>query len=336
MTVNIGVIGTGLIGQDHIRRLNMMLAGSAVVAVSDADNERAREVADRVGARVLPTGLDLINDPDVDAVVVASWGPTHEEFVLAAIESGKSVFCEKPLATTQSACQRIVSAEQEHGKRLVQVGFMRRYDAAYLALKEATDSGEIGAPLLMHCAHRIPQVADNFTSEMAINDAAIHEFDMVRWIFGSEVVGVRVFAPRHNRNSRPELLDPLFIILEMDSGALVDIEVSANIRYGYDIRGEIVGELGTASLENSSALEIRSAFQARTQVPGDWQARFSQAYDSELRDWISGIETGVSPKGPSSWDGYAATCIADAALEALQSGNSVAVNLESRPTFYDS
>ena len=85
------------------------------------------------------TGEDLIRDDAVDAVVVASWGPTHEEFVLACIAAGKPVFCEKPLATTVEACRRILDAEMAHGRRLVQVGFMRRYDAGYRAMKEAVD-----------------------------------------------------------------------------------------------------------------------------------------------------------------------------------------------------
>ena len=114
-----------------------------------------------------PTGQDLIADGGVDAVLVTSWGLAHEEHVLAAIEAGKPVFCEKPLARTEEACRRIIEAEMAAGRRLVQVGFMRRYDAGYNALKAVLDAGEIGAPLLMHCAHRNPSVPPyGFTTEM--------------------------------------------------------------------------------------------------------------------------------------------------------------------------
>ena len=143
MTVNVGVIGVGMIGKDHIRRLTTVLAGAAVVAVTDVDLDQAKKIADGIpGASVHSTGQELINSRDVDAVLVCSWGPTHEEYVLAAIAAGKPVFCEKPLATSQEACLRIIDAEVAFGGRLVQVGYMRRYDAYYRALKAVVDSGD--------------------------------------------------------------------------------------------------------------------------------------------------------------------------------------------------
>src|SRR3954470_14373722 len=181
MTVNVGVIGVGMIGQDHIRRLTTVLPGARVVAVADADQARAREVAGRVdGARAHATGQELVRDEGVDAVVVASWGATHEEDVLTCMAAGKPVLCEKPLATTQEACLRILDAEVAHGRRLVQVGFMRRFDPAYRALKEIVDSGAIGTPLLFHSAHRNPSVPSHYTANMAINDTAVHDIDVAR------------------------------------------------------------------------------------------------------------------------------------------------------------
>jgi myo-inositol 2-dehydrogenase/D-chiro-inositol 1-dehydrogenase len=284
-------------------------------------------------AKALSTGEELIASDGVDAVVVTSWGPTHEPYVLACIAAGKPVFCEKPLATTEEACRRILDAEVAHGARLVQVGFMRRFDAAYRALKRVVDSGDIGAPLMMHCAHRNASVPAHYTREMAIVDTAVHEIDMVRWMFGTEIAAARVLVPRKSRHGG-ELQDPLLFVLEMADGVLVDVEISVNIRFGYDIRGEVVGEDGTAALGELSPVSVRRAGQVATPVPADWRERFIAAYDVEFQEWIDAITAGGPPTGPSAWDGYAATAVADAGLEALRDGARVEVALVEQPKIY--
>ncbi|GLY95234.1 Gfo/Idh/MocA family oxidoreductase [Actinoplanes sp. NBRC 103695] len=331
--LHVGVIGTGMIGQDHIRRMTQVLAGVEVTAVTDVDAAVSRRVGDLAGATVHATGEELIADPSVDAVVVCSWGPTHEQYVLAAIAAGKPVFCEKPLATTAEACLRIVEAEAAHGSRLVQVGYMRRYDSAYRELKKILDAGDIGLPLMMHCAHRNASVPSHYEKEMAITDTAVHEIDMVRWMFGTEIKAARVLVPRKNRNGG-DLQDPLFLILETANEVLVDVEISVNIRYGYDIRGEIVGEHGTASLGSLSPVTVRTSLRAADPVPADWRERFLAAYDVEFQEWIDAISRTGTPAGPSSWDGYAAAVVSDAAVAALQSGSRVEVSLAEQPKLH--
>lgn len=340
MNVRVGVVGVGMIGQDHIRRITQVLTGGVVVAVNDVDAARAGQVAaglPGVGqhrATVHDTAAGLIADGDVDAVLVASWGPAHEEQVVAAIAAGKPVFCEKPLAPESAACLRIMDAEMASGRRLVQVGFMRRYDAGYRAMKAALDDGGIGAPLLMHCAHRNPSVPPyGFTTEMIISDSAVHEMDVVRWLFGEEIVAASVFKPRRSSQAGDGLQDPLIIQFEMASGILVDDEVFVNARYGYDVRGEVVCESGTVALADVGETTLSAASRRGVRVPADWRDRFIRAYDAELQDWLNAVAAGTST-GPTSWDGFAAAAVTDAALEALRTGQRQPVTMPERPDFY--
>jgi myo-inositol 2-dehydrogenase / D-chiro-inositol 1-dehydrogenase len=334
MTVRVGVVGTGMIGRDHVLRLSNVLAGAEVVAVTDVDPvNAAAAVADLPRAVVHPDGQALVDAPDVDAVIVASWGPTHEEYVLACMAAGKPVFCEKPLATSQEACRRILDAEVAVGRRLVQVGFMRRYDPAYRAMKDVVTSGAIGAPLLVHSRHRNPSVPSHYVREMAITDSAVHDFDIVRWLLDEDFASATVLAPRRSRHGT-DLQDPLLIILRTESGVLVDVETSANSRYGYDVGGEVVGEDGTVALADTNPVVVRREGGFAGAVPAGWRERFVRAYDVELQAWVDALAAGLGATGPSSWDGYAAAVASDAAVAALRTGETVEFRLGPPPAMY--
>lgn len=335
MTLRIGVIGTGMIGRDHTRRIQHVIAGAEVVALSDVHRDSARAVqADLApSAEIFDDGQALIASDLVDSILVCSWGGTHEEYVLAAIEAGKPVFCEKPLATTAEGARRIVEAEAKHGTRLVQVGFMRRYDAGYRMLKRAIEE-ETGAPLMVHAAHRNPSVPEQYVTPMAIHDTLIHEIDVLRWLLDDDYISAQVVFPRKSPDAHGKLADPQVVLLETAKGVRIDVEVFVNCRYGYDIQCEVVGEDGLARLPDPMAVAVRRDAQLRRPILTDWKDRFVDSYDVELADFVAAAGRGTA-SGPSAWDGYVAAVTSDACVKAQESGAIEPIELPARPALYD-
>ncbi len=292
MDLNIGVIGTGDIGTDHSRRLSAHVAGARVQALFDVDADRAAKLASEVGAMTHKSAHDLIDDPMVEAVIIAAPSPVHAEFTLACIAAQKPVLCEKPLAPTPTECLQVMEAEMVCGRRLVQVGFMRRYDEGYERLKRAVDDGSVGDVLLAHCIHRNAQSPTLFKSEMLLTDSVIHEIDIARWLLSEELVAASVVVPRKSPLAPEGLTDPQLVLLESSSGAIAAVEIFVNCQYGYDVRCELVGSLGTVSLELPSTGSLTVAGTRAQTVPRDWKGRFGQAYRDELQRWVKGAREG--------------------------------------------
>ncbi|WP_172255706.1 Gfo/Idh/MocA family protein [Saccharibacillus deserti] len=337
MALNIGVIGTGAIGREHIRRIARNLSGGKITAVTDVNQEAAKAVVENFGldAQVFPDDKTLLAQGNVDAVLVTSWGPAHEQSVLAAIEAGKYVFCEKPLATTAEGCRRIVDAEIRHGKRLVQVGFMRRYDSGYVQLKKAIDERFIGEPLMIRCAHRNPEVGDGYTTDMAITDTLIHEIDVLHWLVNDDYKSVQVAFPKKSRHASGHLGDPQVVTLETHGGILITAEIFVNCRYGYDIQCEVIGEEGIIKLPEPSSISFRKQATRGTDILMDWKDRFIDAYDREIQNFIDSVGNGGEPQGPTAWDGYIAAVTADACVKAQQSGGREEIELGEKPALYE-
>ncbi|MFV0529440.1 MAG: Gfo/Idh/MocA family oxidoreductase [Lachnospiraceae bacterium] len=334
MEVRIGVIGTGAIGRAHAQRLSEVITGCRVTAVSDINEEAARNLAERVGAAVYREGEELIAAPDVDAVVVTAWDEAHARYVLAAIRAGKYVFCEKPLATEVEACAEIVEAEMKLGRRIVQVGFMRRYDPGYAAMKEIIQSGRIGAPLMIHACHRNMTHASNMTSEMSIKNSGIHEIDVFRWLLEEEYSQGQVVLPKQNRIAAAEgLQDPQIMMLTTQSGVAIDVEISQSSGYGYDIQCEVVGELGTVRLPEPPVPVTRIAGSCAHAIMPGWETRFLQAYDIEFQKWVDEVKA-EHITGPTAWDGYMACLTADALGEARIQQDRRTILVPARPEFY--
>jgi myo-inositol 2-dehydrogenase/D-chiro-inositol 1-dehydrogenase len=333
MTLDIGVVGTGMMGQEHIRRLASGVPEARVVAVSDVNIDQAKRVGEPVDARVYSDGHDLIADEQVQAVLIASPGFTHAEFTLACIAAGKPVLCEKPLAPTIDECRRVLEAEAALPGRLVQVGFMRRYDDGFADLKQRLDDGQVGPALLLHCRHRNAATPPGFTSDMMITDSVVHDIDVTRWLLGQEIVAASVFKARRSSRAPDGLEDPQLVLLETAEGVLVDVESFVSCQFGYDIRYELVGETGTLALGEQPGVQVRREGQYRGPIPADWRERFGAAYERELRAWVTGAQAG-RVTGPSAWDGYATTAVAEAAVESQRTGRRTPVELVERPALY--
>lgn len=335
MAIRVGVIGAGIMGADHARILATSVAGADLVAVSDPDQARRDAVAAGFGvATAYAEAGDLIGDRNVEAVIVASPDPTHKALVLACLAAGKPVLCEKPLATSPADCLEIVAREVAIGRRMVQVGFMRRFDPGYVAMKRALAGGDLGAALIFHCVHRNKQSTGYTTSEGLIANSGVHEIDIARWLLDDEAARAIVVAPRASRLTT--VRDPQILILEMAGGPVVEIEIFINAQYGYDVRGELVCEKGTVELQPRSDTVLRHGGREGILHGDDWRGRFADAYRIELQAWIDAIAEGdvVAAGSATAWDGYAATAIADAGIAALRSGQAAEVRLEPRPALY--
>ncbi|MGH3366805.1 MAG: Gfo/Idh/MocA family protein [Nocardioidaceae bacterium] len=328
--VGIGLIGAGAMGADHARTLSTRVPGNRLVAVYDAVRPRATEVAAGYGAAVADSAKAVIEDVNVHGVVIAAPDSTHEELVLAALEAGKYVLCEKPLADGVPASRRIIDAEMALGRRLLQVGFMRRFDPGYLGMKEALTGGEIGDPLLLHCRHRNAEAPNLLTSEMIIRNSMVHELDTVRWLLGEEIVAVTVRSPRPVSDPRR---DPQLAWLEMYGGAIAEVEVFVTCGYGYEVGCELVGSSGAVSLVTSPPVRTVREGRDSLAVPADFRRRFAEAYRVELAGWVASVAAG-SAVGPDAWDGHAANIAGQACVESLHSGERVPVEMAARPGLY--
>jgi myo-inositol 2-dehydrogenase/D-chiro-inositol 1-dehydrogenase len=320
--VRIGVIGAGVMGADHVRTLATSVAGAQILTVADLDQSRAAAAVAAAGltdVKLVGDPHQVIADPGLDAVLVASADATHEELVLACLREGKHVLCEKPLTPTTDGALRIVAAEVSLGRRLVTVGFMRRYDPGYTELKAGLLAGRLGETLMLHCVHRNAKSPPGTPSPQLISGSAVHEFDITRWLLNDEIERVTVHHGRRSSLVVGQTDDPMLIVAETAAGVLVDVEVFVNCQYGYDVRCELVGETGTSSLDGT--------------VGVDWRDRFADAYRLELQDWVRGAATGEQ-RGATAWDGYAATAVAAAGVDALESGGPAVVSLATRPDLY--
>jgi myo-inositol 2-dehydrogenase/D-chiro-inositol 1-dehydrogenase len=332
MTIRIGIIGTGVMGADHANTLARNVPGAVLECLYDADQARARSVADATGAKNVATSpTDLIKNSSIDAILIASPDQTHKDLVLECLAVKKPLLCEKPLAPSAAECLEVIGAETKLGRRLVQVGYMRRFDPPYVEMREALRSRQLGKALMLHCVHRNVSAPSWFDEKMAVTNSAVHEFDIARFLLDDDLARVDAHVPA--AASGTSVGAPVFLVLHSVRGITVTIEVFNNAGYGYEVNGELVCEKGSLSLRQPAHLETRAALAQTITYPADWRPRFETAYRLQLRAWVESIKT-QKPEGASAWDGYAASAIAEAGLRSLAQKGGAAIAMERKPGLY--
>jgi myo-inositol 2-dehydrogenase/D-chiro-inositol 1-dehydrogenase len=332
--LRIGVVGAGLMGADHIARITDRISGAVVAAVVEPDAGRAQAAAAAApGAATFTRIEDAIEAGAVDAVLIATPGKFHEPVLLPALEAGLPILCEKPLTPDSESSWAILEREQQLDRPHIQVGFMRRFDAEYQELRALVESGESGELLMLRCAHRNPSVPDSYTQQMLINDSVVHEFDVVPWVAGSPVKSVEVKYPRRNSLSPEHLREPILVLMELENGVLVDVEMNVSVQFGYQVATEAVFEKGLARIGQPSGLQRWNAGSFSVKENESFVTRFAAAYDQQVQRWVDAVHAGSLVDGPNSWDGYLVALACEAGVEAL-SGGVVPVEAPARPAFY--
>lgn len=332
--LRVGVVGAGLVGLSHIERITSRVAGASIVGVVEPDAGRlAGALAAAPGSVAYPTSDALLDSGDVDALLVATYGDLHEPVLLRAIELRMPTFVEKPLTRDSASSRRVVDAEQRLEHPIIQVGFMRRFDREYRALKTMVDGGDHGALLMLHMAHRLPTYREGATATMPITDALVHEIDMAMWLAGEAFTSIEVRPVRQNSLSDPALADPQFVVLETVSGRIVSVELNVGAQFGYQATTEAVFEAAVVNCGRGEGPEVHSAGRWGGPEHPSYAPRFAAAFDTQLQQWVDAATHGRAV-GATAWDGYLATLIAEAGVESLQSGMRTIVSAPSKPEFY--
>jgi myo-inositol 2-dehydrogenase / D-chiro-inositol 1-dehydrogenase len=226
----------------------------------------------------------------------------------------------------------VMQAEQAAGARFIQLGFMRRYDQAYVEMRAALTGGHLGRALIMHNFHRnVATPAADFTGAMAITNSAPHEFDVVRHVMGCEFASISATQPKRSDG----LVAPVLMTLDTVDGQIVTIEINNNAAYGYDVRAELVGEAASIAMNHVAYTRIDRALATRTAYEADWRGRYAEAYRRQNRDFLRFVETGRFPDiAASVFDGYAAAIVADTGVRALTDGHKIPITMIGKPEFY--
>jgi myo-inositol 2-dehydrogenase/D-chiro-inositol 1-dehydrogenase len=329
MTVSFGLLGAGRIGKVHGRAITGN-PDARLAAVADALPQAADELAARHGAAVA-TIETIEADPAIDAVVICTPTDTHAELIERFAKAGKAIFCEKPIDLDVSRVRRCLKVVGETGAKLM-VGFNRRFDPHFRAVRQAIDDGRVGEVEMVNITSRDPgpPPVDYIRRSGGIfRDMTIHDFDMARWLLGEEPAAVAAFGAVLTDPAIGAAgdLDSVNVLLETASGRQCMTSNSRRATYGYDQRIEVLGSKGMVSAENQREVSIEVASGTgflRPPLLDFFMTRYTAAYAAEIEALIAGLRGGA-PIAPGGEDGLRALALAEAAVRSVAEGRKVEV-----------
>jgi myo-inositol 2-dehydrogenase/D-chiro-inositol 1-dehydrogenase len=327
MTLRFAILGAGRIGQVHARAV-AGTPGATLVAIADSVAAAAKTVQDAYGCDIRTVDA-ILASTDIDAVVICTPTDTHADLIERFTNTGKAVFCEKPVDLSLvrvKACLKVVQANQG----TVMVGFNRRFDPDFMGVKAAIDAGSLGDVEMVTITSRDPGAppADYITGSGGIfRDMTIHDFDMARWLLGEEVDSVLAAASVLTDKKIGDLgdFDSVNVILRTASGKQAVITNSRRATYGYDQRIEVLGSKGMAQAENQGenrvVLADKSGFHAAPLL-NFFMTRYIAAYANEIAAFVAAVKNGTETP-TTTHDGLMALALAEAALKSVAEGRAV-------------
>src|ERR1700722_18241671 len=331
--LGVGVLGVGEMGKRHAENLRRLVPQATVVAIADASQERAQQVATELEIDSSFGSLEaMLENKQVEAVLIATPDKFHAQAIQIAARAGKDILCEKQIALSLADAHAALDAVSKAGTRL-QIGFMRRYDPAYAAAMKRMEAGEIGIPGIFKSVGRDkdePPISayQSMLNGMVFYNNTIHDLDLARWLMRDEVTNVHAFTTTSIRPKVTKYDDVVASVvnLQYKQGAIGNVESYVQAVYGYDVRTEIVGSKGSifvGSIEKHSAI-FMTARGGEESLVDHFLTRFADAYLEEVRDFVKNILDGRAPR-VSGDDGLQALAIAVAAEESHKQSKPVAV-----------
>ncbi len=326
----VGVLGAGRIGAMHAQLLSGQVPGARLAGIADVFAEVAERAAASLGVPATSPEA-LIADPGVDVLAICSPTDTHVEYIVAAAAAGKAIFCEKPVSLDLAQVDLALEAVRANSTFLM-VGFNRRFDPAHRHVRDAVANGATGEPHLVRITSRDPgppPIAYVKSSGGLFLDMTIHDFDMARYVAGSEVVevfakgGVRITAEIAALGD----IDTAVVTLEHANGCLTVIDNSRQASYGYDQRVEVLGALGLSASQNPlehSAISADSAGFRCAPLPNFFIERYRLSYLHQWQAFVDALGAGT-PSPTSGEDGRAALVLGLCAKASLERQAPVAV-----------